>query len=80
MNDDSPKLLVVTDQRLIPRLTEYALKVVVRLDLEIIILFVDEENHWEVLPSIAARWKNLRQKLKKRLQYSLPSPGNIQSM
>lgn len=47
MNDDSPKLLVVTDQGLIPRLTEYALKVAVRLDLEIIVLFVDEESHWE---------------------------------
>ncbi len=41
---ESPKLLVVTDNKLIPHVVEYALKVAVRLDLEIVVLFVDEET------------------------------------
>jgi hypothetical protein len=47
MDNDSPKLLVVVDAGLSPRLAEYALEVAVRLDLEIIVLFVDEESSWQ---------------------------------
>ncbi len=47
MNNGSPKLLVVVDNGLPPKLAEYALKVAVRLDLEIIVLFIDEESTWE---------------------------------
>ncbi len=65
MNDDSPKLMVVTDQRLIPRLTEYALKVAVRLDLEIIVLFVDEESHWEDTAQHRSKVKKFEAKVKK---------------
>jgi hypothetical protein len=51
MNRESPKILVVTGKTLGKGLTDYALKVAKRLDLEIILLFVDEEtpyrNHEE---------------------------------
>jgi hypothetical protein len=47
MDTAPPKLLVVADTGLSPRLAEYALKVAVRLDLEIIVLFIDEKNSWE---------------------------------
>ncbi len=40
MNRKAPKLLVVAGNRLDPLLAEYALNVAVRLDLEIIVLFV----------------------------------------
>ena len=44
MDGKAPKLLVVAGNRLAPQLAEYALKVAVRLDLGIIVLFVDEER------------------------------------
>jgi hypothetical protein len=47
MDNESPKLLVVADNGLPPKTAEYALKVAVRLDLEIIVLFIDEESTWE---------------------------------
>ncbi len=47
MEKESPKLLVVVGTELPDKLGEYALKMAERLDLEIIVLFVDEENTWE---------------------------------
>jgi len=44
MDGKAPKLLVVAGDRLAPQLAEYALKVAVRLDLGIIVLFVDEDR------------------------------------
>ncbi len=44
MDRKAPKLLVVAGNRLAPQLAEYALKVAVRLDLDIIVLFVDENS------------------------------------
>jgi len=46
MNRESPKLLVVAGAGLTSNLAEYALKVAIRLDLEIIVLFVDENEKW----------------------------------
>jgi len=42
---EHPKLLVVTGNQLSPNLAEYALTVAVRLDLEVIVLFVNESSH-----------------------------------
>jgi len=42
MDRKAPKLLVVAGNRLSQQLAEYALKVAVRLDMDIIVLFVDE--------------------------------------
>ncbi len=42
---ESPKLLLVTGNRLNPQVVEYALKVAVRLDLEIVVLFVDDKTY-----------------------------------
>jgi len=47
MDNTSPKLLVVTDTGLTPKLAEYALNVAVRLDLEIIVLFINEDSTWQ---------------------------------
>ncbi|HEB70965.1 MAG TPA: hypothetical protein ENI88_15295 [Desulfobulbus sp.] len=44
MDRKAPKLLVVVGDRIDPLLAEYALKVAVRLDLAIIVLFVDEDS------------------------------------
>jgi len=46
MERESPKLLVVTGNKLNSQVVEYALKVAVRLDLEIVVLFVDEETFY----------------------------------
>jgi argonaute-like protein implicated in RNA metabolism and viral defense len=42
MDKELPKLLVVAGNKLAPQLAEYALNVAVRLDLEILVLFLDE--------------------------------------
>ena len=44
MDREREKLLVVAGRRLDSRLAEYAINVAVRLDLEILLLFVDEEH------------------------------------
>ncbi len=44
MDRDSPKLLVIAEQNLTPKLSDYALKVAIRLDLEIIVLFCLEKG------------------------------------
>jgi hypothetical protein len=46
MDRESPKLLVVAGGGLTASLAQYALKVAVRLTLEIIVLFVDEDVSW----------------------------------
>ncbi|HHB76112.1 MAG TPA: hypothetical protein ENK84_06190 [Desulfobulbus sp.] len=40
MDRTAPKLLIIADQGLTSRLSDYALKVAIRLDLEIIVLFL----------------------------------------
>ena len=40
MDRDTPKILVIADQALTSQLSDYALKVAVRLDLEIVVLFL----------------------------------------
>ena len=46
MDKESPKLLVVAGTKLTPGIADYALKVAVRLDLEIILLFIDDAGTW----------------------------------
>ncbi len=45
MERDTPKLLVIAEQNLTPELSDYALKVAIRLDLEIIVLFFLEKGN-----------------------------------
>ena len=44
MDQENQKLLVVTDNKLPHHLAEYALNVAIRLDLEVIVLFIDEQH------------------------------------
>ena len=65
MDNTSPKLLVVADTGLASNLAEYALKVAIRLDLEIIVLFIDEESTWEDTVQHRTKVENFEAKVEK---------------
>lgn len=59
MDNNPPKLLVIADTGLSARLAEYALEVAVRLDLEIIVLFLDEQSSREDVAAIREKVEEL---------------------
>jgi len=72
MDRNTPKLLIIADQELSSRLSDYALKVAIRLDLEIIVLFlldkVVEDSNFPHLLDPVCRYRDLGQNdTKKRI-------------
>ena len=65
MDNKAQKLLVVANVGLPSKLAEYALKVAVRLDLEIIVLFINEESTWEDTDQHRSKVKNFKAEIEK---------------